>query len=128
MFWDELSRAVDELLGRAGGPLRIRLLIQPTIAITLAILAGLRDVRENKPPFLWEFVRNAGQRRALIKKVWKDLGRLLVAAFIIDSLYQLIALTTFHLLQTLIVTFALALLPYIILRGLVTRIRLKFRP
>lgn len=123
---EEFSRAIEQLLGRAGGPLHIRLLIQPAIAITIAIRAGLQDARENKPPFLWYFVKNTAERKKLIRAAWKDIGRLLVVAFIIDSLYQLFVLKTFYLFQALIVTCVLALLPYVILRGIITRLQRRF--
>lgn len=118
---NEVSRAVEQLLGRASGPLHFRLLIQPLISVTLAVRAGLRDAREGNPPFLWELVKNSKQRKWLIKTAWKDVGTLAIMAFSIDTLYQLIVLKTFYLLQSLIVMFVLALLPYLFLRGLVTR-------
>ncbi len=37
-----LSRGWEDFLGRAGGPLTFRLIIQPTVAVSLAIRAGLR--------------------------------------------------------------------------------------
>lgn len=127
MFLDELHRAVEQLLGRAGGPTHIRLIIQPILATIFAIRAGLRDARKHKPPFLREFMRNKAQRRELMKTVWKDIGVLLITAFSIDSLYQLFVFKTFYLLQAIIVTLVLALLPYVIFRGLITRLRRRFR-
>lgn len=118
----ELSRAIEQLFGRASGPFHIRLLLQPIVSITFAVRAGLRDARLGNPPFLWEFVDDIGQRKRLVKSVWKDVGTLAVVAFSLDFVYQLIALKTFYWLQALIVMFTLALLPYLFLRGLVTRL------
>lgn len=42
------SRAIEQLLGRASGPLHLRLVIQPIMATILAIRAGLRDAREGQ--------------------------------------------------------------------------------
>jgi hypothetical protein len=42
---DMLSRVWESLIGRVGGPLTLRLLIQPTVATFLAIRAGWRDAR-----------------------------------------------------------------------------------
>jgi hypothetical protein len=44
---DELHRAIGQLMERIGGPLSFRLLLQPIMAIALAIRAGVRDAREN---------------------------------------------------------------------------------
>lgn len=43
----EVHCAIEQLLGRASGPLHIRLLIQPAIALVFAIHTGFRDAREN---------------------------------------------------------------------------------
>ena len=118
---NEVSRAVEQLLSRASGPFHIRLLIQPIISISLAIRAGLRDAREGNPPFLWELVKNTKKRKRLTKTAWKDVGTLAIVALSLDTLYQLIVLKTFYWLQAIIVMFFLAFLPYLILRGLVTR-------
>jgi hypothetical protein len=124
---DELERAIQQLLGRASGPMHIRLFIQPVVAIVLAIRAGLRDARENRPAYLWDFFMNPAERRRLIDSGWKDIGRVMIAAFVIDALYQLIVFRSFYPLQALICAFVLALLPYILLRGPVTRLSRGFK-
>lgn len=123
---DNFNQAIVQLLGRAGGPMHIRLLIQPIIAIILAIRTGLRDARENTAPFLLEFVKNKAQRKVLINTALQDISKLMIMAFLFDSIYQLLVLKEFHLLQALIVTFVLAILPYVILRGLVTRLYRRY--
>jgi hypothetical protein len=40
------------LIGRADGPLTLRLVFQPTVAVVLAIGAGLKDAREGRTPYL----------------------------------------------------------------------------
>lgn len=122
LFMNEFSSAIDQLLRRASGPMHIRLIIQPIMAILLAIRAGLKDARENKTPFLWEFAKNKEQRKVLTNTMFKDLSKLMILAFLLDFVYQIIDLKSFSLLQALIVMFVLALLPYMLLRGLVTRL------
>jgi hypothetical protein len=46
-----LTRLWENLGGRIGGPMSLRLLLQPTIATILAIRSGLADARAGKPPF-----------------------------------------------------------------------------
>jgi hypothetical protein len=55
LILEALSRSVEQLLGRANGPLNFRLLMMPTVVTVLAIRAHLRDVREGKPVFLGAF-------------------------------------------------------------------------
>jgi hypothetical protein len=46
---DILARVWENLVGRVGGPLTFRLILQPTMAAILAIRAGLKDARGSRP-------------------------------------------------------------------------------
>ena len=119
---DTLKRAIDELLGRASGPMHLRLIMQPLMATFFAIRAGLRDAREGEPPFLWAYIKRPDARGRLIRSAWKDIGKVFVIAILLDTVYQLIALHQFRIVQTLLVAFVLAILPYVLVRGPVSRI------
>jgi hypothetical protein len=119
---DALSRAVEELLGRASGPMHLRLILQPSMATFLAIRAGMRDARSGQSPLLWTFLTAPGERKQLAKTVWKDVGKIFVIALLLDTIYQIVALHQFRILQTLLVAVVLAILPYLLIRGPVTRI------
>ena len=119
---DALKRAVDELLGRAGGPMHLRLILQPLMATIFAVRAGLRDARQGQSPFLSTFIKNPESRGRLIASAWKDVGKVFIIAILLDTVYQIIALHQFRILQTLIVAFVLAILPYLLVRGPVSRI------
>jgi len=119
---DALKRAVDELLGRASGPMHLRLIMQPLMATFFAIRAGLRDAREGQPAFLWAYINQPDARRRLVGSAWKDIGKVFVIAILLDTVYQIIALKQFRIVQTLIVAFILAILPYVLVRGPVSRI------
>jgi hypothetical protein len=120
-----LQQAVEELLGRASGPFHLRLLLQPTMASLLAIRAGLRDARQGAPPFLWTLVTDPAERKRLIQSAWRDIGKIFMIAIALDVVYQIVALHSFRWLQTLIVAIVLAVLPYLILRGIVNRLAQK---
>jgi hypothetical protein len=120
-----LQQAVAELLGRASGPFHLRLLLQPTMATLLAIRAGRRDAREGHPPFLLAFVSDPTERQRLLHSAWKDIGKIFVVALALDAVYQLVELHGFSLLQTLLVAIMLAILPYVLLRSIVTRLTQK---
>jgi hypothetical protein len=126
---DMFSRAIEQLLGRASGPLHFRLILQPIIASVLAIRAGLRDAREGQPAFLWTFLMHPLDRRELVQSGWSDLSKIFVVAIVLDTIYQLFVLHGFFVVQTLIVVAVVALLPYVVLRGPVARIaRLFMKP
>jgi hypothetical protein len=118
---DLLSRTIEQLLGRSSGPLHFRFVMQPVVATIIAVRAGLRDAREGQPPFLWTVLSNAAERKRLIQSGWKDIGRMFTIAFLMDSAYQLFFLRGFYPVQALIVAIAVAVVPYVVLRGIVTR-------
>src|SRR5215510_259701 len=89
------SQAIDELLGRASGPMHFRLIMQPLMACIFAVRAGLRDARQNESPFLWTFLNVPGERKRLLKTVWKDVGKIFILAIVLDTIYQVIALHQF---------------------------------
>lgn len=119
---EHLNRAVEQLLGRASGPLHFRLLIQPIVATLLAIRAGRKDAREGKPAFFWTLLTQPEARRSLLQSGWKDVGKLFLVALVLDTIYQIIALHGFYVLQALIVAIVVAVIPYTLLRGLATRL------
>ena len=111
-----------ELWSRVGGPLDFRLVLQPAMAIVIAIRAGWNDARENRPPFLWTVLIDRGERRALLRTGWRDVGRVFVLAWLVDAVYQIVFLQAFRPLQGLLVAGVLAFVPYGIVRGLTTRL------
>lgn len=112
-----LSRGVEQILGRAGGPLHFRLLVMPLVASFMAVRAGLRDAREGQPTFLWAIVTNAAERGRLFRSAVKDVGKIFLVALVLDTIYQLVILRAFYPVQLLTVAVACAIVPYVLIRG-----------
>ena len=112
----------DELIGRQNGPLYFRLILQPIVAAVLAIRAGRNDAREGKAAFFWAFVREPRKRRLLLWDAWRDIGKLFLVGVGLDVIYQLIVFHGIRPVQSLIVATVLAVLPYVVVRGLTNRI------
>lgn len=117
-----INRGAEQLVGRASGPLHARLLIQPIVATILAIRAGMRDAREGRPAFFWTILTSPDSRRNLLDSGWKDISKLFLVAVVLDTGYQFFVFGTYYPVQTLIVAFAVAVVPYTLLRGVATRI------
>jgi len=117
-----LSRISENLIGRLHGPLTFRFLLQPAIAIFFAVRAGLRDARENRPPYFWALLYNPEHRREMLRQGWHDVGKVFLIAIVLDVIYQLIVVRWVYPGETLVVAAVLALLPYLLFRGAVTRI------
>ena len=122
MLEEALARGWENLVGRWGGPMSFRLLIQPVVAILFAIRAGLKDARQDEPPFLWALLSNPSSRQERLRQVWKDVGTVFIVALILDSIFQVVVHAGIFTLELLITATLLALVPYLVLRGLVTRI------
>ena len=118
-----LTRIWEMLVGRLGGPLHLRFVAQPCIAAFLGIRIAVRDARAGRPPyyFLPAFTDTA-IRRELLGIAFKDVRKIFIAACIFDIVYTLIVFRWVYPLQTLLVALVLALIPYLLVRGPVTRI------
>jgi hypothetical protein len=115
-----LSRGVEQLLGRSIGPLQFRLIVMPTVVTILAIRAGLRDARQGQPSFLWGILTDPAQRRTRVLAARKDITRIFLVAIVLDTVYQVMVLRAFYVVQALIVAVACAIVPYILFRGSTT--------
>ena len=119
---DVLIRIATNLGDRIGGPLTFRLVLQPTIATVLAVIAGLRDAKLGKPPYFWALLSDPAHRSEMFNDGWKSVGKVFTFAFILDVVYQIIELRFVYPGEALIVAVVLAIFPYLLFRGLVTRI------
>jgi len=119
---DIFARIWENLYARLTGPMNLRFIIQPTVATILAIRAGLRDAHQNRPAFLWAVLWNPARRRELLRQGWKDVGKVFLLATILDVVYQLIVHKGVYILELLITAVTLAIVPYVLLRGPISRV------
>src|SRR5262245_54823659 len=82
----------EMLLGRSGGPMALRFILQPTMATLLAVRAGLRDAKSGHSPYLWSFFQadDAHDRHALARSGWGDIRKVFFIAIALDVIYELI--------------------------------------
>lgn len=113
---------MTDLILRLDGPLHFRFIIQPLVAIGFALRDGRRDARKGYPAYGWALLTDAEHRQFLMKSGWKGISKVFIVAFVLDLIYQVIALHTFKLLGALITACLLALIPYVLLRGPVNRL------
>ncbi|MGH7742413.1 MAG: hypothetical protein ACRENS_10365 [Candidatus Eiseniibacteriota bacterium] len=117
-----LNRVIENLVGRTEGPMKLRLVLQPLMAIIFAARSGMKDGREGRPPFFWALLSDADQRKQLLKQAWKDVSKIFIAAVVMDCVYQFIAIKTLHPGEAILVGFILAFVPYVLVRGLLGRL------
>jgi len=121
------TRVLTGLSDRVGGPMTFRIILQPLMAGLLAMRAGLKDAREGRPPYLWTILTDSTQRVALVREGWKAVARIFVLAIVMDVIYQWIVRRWIYPGETLIVAVALAVFPYLLLRGPINRLARRLR-
>jgi hypothetical protein len=122
-----IARGWDGLMARVGGPMTFRLILQPLMAALLALRAGLKDAREDRPPYFWTVLTDPAQRAGLLREGWKSVARVFFLAIIMDVIYQWIMQHWVYPLETVIVAILLAVVPYVLIRGPVNRIARRGR-
>lgn len=118
-----LIRFGTDLLGRLTGPLTLRLFLQPSVAGFFAVRDGLKDAREGRPYHFWRMLtgpREARVRRA--RETWRAVSKVFIMAVVLDLVYQWLALPSIYPVESLVTAAILAIVPYIVLRGLTNRI------
>ena len=119
---DMWVRIADDLAARVSGPMKFRLVLQPIMATFFAIRSGLADAKAGKPPYLWTLVSAPAHRADMIKDGWQSVGKVFVLAVMLDVVYQIVVSRFVYPGEAIIVAFILAIAPYLLLRGLVTRL------
>lgn len=112
----------ENLIGRIDGPLRFRLILQPTMATLFAIRDGLMDARAGRVPYFWAIFSEPERRGELIREGWRAVAKVFMLATLMDLIYQYLVLGWLYPLAALFVASMLAFLPYLLLRGPVNRI------
>ena len=121
---DEIAaRFFEHLVGRIHGPMNFRLICQPLMAVIFAIRDGRKDGREGRRPYFWAlFAADRSNRRDLMREGWKAVGKIFIIAVILDAVYQFITVRWFYPGEAVVTAVILAILPYLVLRGLVNRL------
>lgn len=107
--------------GRIEGPLKFRFLLQPCIATILAVKSGIADAKAGRTPYFWSLFSEPDQRLRHLREGWKSVSRIFLFALFLDIAYQWIVSRRFHPGQALLVAITLAIVPYLLFRGAVTR-------
>ena len=118
---DILSRITDHLAGRVDGPMKFRLLLQPLMAITFAVRAGLLDARMGRPPYFWSLFTDPAHALERLRNGWGDVGKIFAVAVLIDMIYEWIVLRWVYPGEALLVAALLAFVPYLLVAGIITR-------
>jgi hypothetical protein len=121
------TRIAENMVARVTGPMKFRLLLQPCMAIFLAVRGGLQDAREGKPPYFWAMWTDKGERESMMKDGWKHVGRVFILAIVMDVIYQFIVQHFVYPGEAVLTAIILAIIPYVIVRGPANRLARRDR-
>ncbi len=116
------TRIWHNMLDRPGGPFVFRFVLQPIMATMAALRDGVRDARVGRSPFLWTVLTDPAQRRGRLDEALIATSRIILLGLAMDAVYQFIEFDIFYPVEAVIIALLLAFVPYLVLRGLVTRI------
>lgn len=119
---DFFVRIWNDVAGRIGGPMTLRLFLQPLMASFFAVRDGWKDAGAGCPAYFWRLLKEPDRRGELVRNGWKSVGKIVIAALVLDTVYQIIVLRTFYPGEATIVAGILAIVPYVLLRGPANRV------
>jgi hypothetical protein len=123
----EFQRIWDNLLARPAGSLAFRFLLQPAMSTIFAVRDGIKDARGGRAPYFSTVLSNPNERLARLREGIAVTGKIILLGILIDGVYQAIEFKTFFPVEALKVAMLLAFIPYLLIRGPVTRITRRLR-
>jgi hypothetical protein len=124
---ENIERIWSSLLARPSGPMAFRFILQPSMAAVVAIRDGLYDMRGDRSPFLWTILSNPEKRSGRLREGLNATARIVLLGLAMDTVYQIIVFKAFYPYEALIIALLLASIPYLLIRGVTSRISRWYR-
>ena len=116
------DRIWQNMLERPSGTMNFRFILQPVMATIAALLDGVKDARTGRAPFLATVLTDPAKRAGRLQEAVIATARIILLGLIMDAIYQFIEFKTFHPAEAVIIALLLAFVPYVVLRGIISRI------
>ena len=127
-FSPEVNHRIwSDIFNRPGGPMALRFLLQPTMAIIAALHDGIKDARTGRTPYLWTILTSSEKRGGRLREGLIATARTILIGLVMDTIYQAVVLKTFFPGEAVIVAILLAFVPYLLLREPIARIARRFQ-
>ncbi len=108
--------------------MNLRIILQPVMAIVFATIDGIKDAKNGKPVYFWALLFSDPEHRDELRQSgWKSIGKVFIIAIILDVIYQLVVHHWVYPGETLFMALILAMIPYLLLRGLANRLMRPFQ-
>ncbi len=122
LSWETQTRLWHDVIDRSHGPMTFRFILQPTMAAIAALHDGISDARSGRAPYLHTILHDPAKRGARISEGLVSIARIILLGFGMDAIYQWRVLGTFYPGEAVVITLILAVIPYVLLRGIIGRI------
>ena len=99
-----------------------RFILQPAMAMVAALHDGIMDARLGRSPYLWTILTQPQLSVPRLREGVIAIARIILLGLGMDAVYQTTVLKTFYPGEMVIVAVLLALVPYVLLRGLAERV------
>jgi hypothetical protein len=119
-----ILRIWHDLADRPSGPMAFRFILQPLMAAIAAILHGRDDARAGRSPYFWTVMSKPQERMGRLREGLNATARIILLGIVMDVIYQIIVLDRFYPAESVIVAVVLGFVPYLVLRGIATRVLL----
>ncbi len=124
---DAWHRFWRDLLERPDRPMRFRFILQPSMAVIAAFRDGVKDARFGRTPHFWAIVFEPQERVAHLREGLDATARIILLGIVMDVIYQTIVLRAFYPVEAVIISLVLAFVPYLLIRGPITRVVRRWR-
>ena len=120
-----LLSVAEGIIIRLAGPMSLRLVIQPVIALLLGIRDGRIDAKEGEPPFIVGLITNCRDRKAKLVSLFKSLSKAIIIAVILEVIVQYLLFGQVHAIGVILYASFFLIVPYSLARGLTNMIVTK---
>ena len=116
------SRMWRDIFDRPGGPMTFRFILQPVMAAIAAFADGVRDARTGRSSYIRTIITRPEKSAARLTEGLNATARVLLLGIGMDAIYQFRVFGTFYPGEALVISFALAFIPYVVMRDVATHL------
>ncbi|HEY7304137.1 MAG TPA: hypothetical protein VH601_08490 [Bryobacteraceae bacterium] len=119
---EPFENILERFFARLTGPLNLRFVLQPLMAILLGIRDGVHDAKAGKPPFLLDLFARPQNRKRQIQKALRSLLIPMLVAIILDGVVQYLLFGWVRIMGAVTIGVLIMGLPYVIARAVTNRV------
>ena len=113
----------EKITQRFSGPLHLRFVLQPLVAILIGLKDGRSDALAKTPPYFFSLFQGKTQRKESLKEGFISISKVLTIGVVLDIIAQVILFQYVRILGAILVGITIIGLPYSLSRGISNRIK-----